>query len=146
MKSVMITLRQLLCKWFDLTLDEDVNLLMDRHSYERAKDSTFAYEQSVVIVRLREDLGRASEANADLQLKLKQITFLENRVRELEIQLAKPKIEPKPTKAAMEPVIWSRSSWRAVAQQRSMATIPDVEPDSVKQLEKRVIKETNVPS
>jgi hypothetical protein len=84
-----------------------------------------------------------------IQCKLKQVTFLEGRVRELEVIIAKHDAETHSLKKQARdvgehlPVITGRAGWRAIAQIRSMATMQEPEPDSVKQLENRVAKETN---
>jgi hypothetical protein len=133
LKSVIITLRELLCRWFNLVLYEDWDIAQCCIESLHKKCA----ELNNLIINYPGIVDRASEANARLQ---HTITFLEGRVQELEIAAAKQKIEPKKDNK-VEPVLFSRSSWRAIAQQRSIASIPDTEPDSVKQLESKVAKE-----
>jgi hypothetical protein len=143
LKSVMITLYEWILDRLQAVKGSDYDYL--HSSCIELQESLSDVETRYCILSsryagLEESLKQASEANADLHCKLKQVTFLEGRVQELEIALAKQKIEPKKDNK-VEPVLFSRSSWRAIAQQRSIASIPDTEPDSVKQLESKVAKE-----
>lgn len=144
LKSVMITLYEWILDRLQAVKGSDYDYL--HSSCIELQESLSDVETRYCILSsryagLEESLKQASEANADLHCKLKQVTFLEGRVQELEIALAKQKIEPSKAKEKVEPVLWSRSAWRAIAQQRSIASIPDTEPDSVKNLENKVAKE-----
>lgn len=135
---VLVQLYAVPASMYDSLFDSCVKLQESEAEYSRQLDKAIDAKND-----LKVRLENASEANAELQCKLKQVTFLENRVRELEGQLNKQKIEPKKVVDEKQPIITGRAGWRAIAQMRSMATMQGPEPDSVKQLENRVAKETN---
>jgi uncharacterized coiled-coil protein SlyX len=146
LESVMITLKGWICSWFDLIPYEDYNIALaciDNEKFIIKDQRTQIESLHAILDQTTERLNKSAEANAELHIKLKQVTFLENRVQELEIAAAKQKIEPKKVVDEKQPIITGRAGWRAIAQMRSASTVPDAEPDSVKDLDKRVAKEVS---
>jgi hypothetical protein len=149
-ESVMITFRQLFCRWFNLVPKEDWDIaqccIINQQVLGKRKQDTIDNLQLSWDACLHQ-LSRAAESNADLQCKLKQVTFLEGRVQELEMKLNQTTLVPRKVVNESEPIITGRSGWRAIAQMRTQNTIPSPEDDSVAALQHKATREASgVPS